>query len=297
MIKMIISALLLISFTIQSDKDETPTLIPLNLKGDLAKKYSFQFSSIVIKNDSLILVAEKCKKIYILNKNTLDIISVIETLVNTDIKSIEGITLYKGRYLFMLDEDNKAVYSFDLTGEFSLKKIADADMLKDGKTGKLEGIAINENRSICYISTEEAPYKIFLFDIAEDNMLLRRQGISEILLPEKNWTRRTDLYYDNDKFYILATNYPNTTPAKYGVDVFQIDSTGTVLIPGYKKIDLTSCNYLPNNFEYDQNLEGITRDGKYFYVISDNHYSSHSTCDESQSAKKTLLFKFDGNHN
>lgn len=105
MTKLLISILCISSFWLGVDAQEKPTLIPLALKGDLAKKYSFQFSSIVITNDSIILVAEKCGKIYILNKKNLDIISIKEDLPKDKIESIEGVTLftYAGAIKMVID--------------------------------------------------------------------------------------------------------------------------------------------------------------------------------------------------
>lgn len=279
------------SLGLQVTAQQTPELTRLVLKDDLAKKYSFQFSSIVITNDSIILVTEKCSKIYILNKETLDVISVKEDLPNDQIGSIEGVTLYKGRYLFMIDENKVAIFCYDLKGETPFKKIAGPEQFGSGNATHLEGIAINDQQSICYV-LQEVDSKIFLFDIQADNTLTIKQNFREIILPTKGWKRRTDLVYDKNTFYILATNYPQTERVTYGIDIFAVDSFGTSLTGEYKMIDLSSCQDLPNPNLYSQNLEGFAKNSGYFYVISDNEESNNAYCGRCRKCRLSQLLKF-----
>ncbi|MET3127438.1 hypothetical protein ABID42_002553 [Arcicella rosea] len=271
-------------------------LTQLDLKAKLnEQQYPFQFSSIVIKNDSIILVAEKCNRIYILNKKTLDVISVINDLVfPKDKVSIEGVVLYKNRYLFLLDENNTAIYSYDLKDQKSNIKRIDDKSLKGNKY-KLEGIAINEKDSICYVLHEDKS-KIYLFDIGKDNQLKKRERINSINLPKDNipWTRNTDLYYEKNQLYVLSTNYKKkqTDTLKYGISLFSIG--GDYTLTYQNTIELI----FPESFDYyrlerySTNLEGLVKDSNLFYVISDN--ADRDNCDtQINGIKKTLFFKLE----
>ncbi|MEA5428481.1 hypothetical protein [Arcicella lustrica] len=273
-------------------------LTQLDLKAKLnEQQYPFQFSSIVIKNDSIILVAEKCNRIYILNKKTLDVISVINDLVfPKDKVSIEGVVLYKNRYLFLLDENNTAIYSYDLKDQKSnIKRIDDNSL--EGNQYKLEGIAINEKDSICYVLHEDK-LKIYLFDIGKDNQLKKRERINSINLPKDNisWTRNTDLVYENNQLYVLSTTYGDGKPdkLKYGISLFSIG--GDYTLTYQNTIELI----FPESFDYyrlerySTNLEGLVKDSNLFYVISDNADSDRDNCDtQINGIKKTLFFKLE----
>lgn len=270
-------------------------LTPLHLRGDLSKRYSFQFSSTIVKGDSLILISEKCGKVYILNKNDLTIISAKAVFPIDQIESIEGAALYKDRYLFLLDENTVCVYCYDLQGQTPFKKIASKELLGSNNEGLLEGIAINEEQSICYILQEESG-KIMLFDIQPNFNLKKRIDTSDINLPPKGWTRHTDLYFEKNKLYVLNTDYPRSNPTRYGIDVFSVDTLGSKLEAGYNSIELTSFKGLGNIADYSTNLEGFAKEDNTFYVVSDNHQSDMINCQAcpitDYSCKLTLLFKF-----
>lgn len=272
-------------------------LTQLDLKAKLNEQYPFQFSSIVIKNDSIILVAEKCNRIYILNKKTLDVISVINDLVFPEAKvSIEGVVLYKDRYLFLLDEDNTTIYSYDLKDPKSnIKRIINDKSLKGNKY-KLEGIAINEKKSICYVLHEDES-KIYLFDIGKDNQLTKRKGVNPISLPKGNitWTRNTDLFYENNQLYVLSTTYGDGKPdkLKYGISLFSIIGDSTLTYQNtIELIFPESFNYYKSG-GYNTNLEGFAKNGKSFYIISDNEMSNMDNCDITIEGENplTLLLK------
>ena len=273
------------------------TLTQLHLKDKLNEPYPYQFSSLVIKNDSIILVAEKCKRIYILNKKTLDVISVINDLdfpKTAEIISIEGVVLYMNRYLFLLDENNNAIYSFDLKDSTHTIKKIDDGMLGMFQNDGLEGIAIDEEKKICYVLDEKHD-KIYLFNIGKDNQLTIRCNPINFPKREIPWTRNTDLFYENNQLYVLSTTYGDGKPdkLKYGISLFSISENSTL---SYQN---TSELIFPNSFDYyksrkyNTNLEGLAKDEESFYIISDNAMSDKDSCDTRIESKSplTLLLK------
>ena len=289
--------LAIISYQVNCQKIDK-TLTQLHLKDKLNELYPYQFSSLVIKNDSVILVAEKCKRIYVLNKKTLDVISVIKDLdfpKTAKIISIEGVVLYMNRYLFLLDENNNAIYSFDLEDSTHKIKKIDAEMLGTFQNEGLEGIAIDEEKKICYVLDEKHD-KIYLFNIGKDNQLTIRCNPINFPKREIPWTRNTDLYYEKNQLYVLSTNYKKkqTDTLKYGISLFSIG--GDYTLTYQNTIELI----FPESFDYyrlerySTNLEGLVKDSNLFYVISDNADSDRDNCDtQINGIKKTLFFKLE----
>ncbi|NTS41910.1 hypothetical protein HRG84_13420 [Flavisolibacter sp. BT320] len=292
MYKAIILINLFFILAISAKGQYNPELKLHHLKAVIGEKYSYQFSSMVIKGDSLILGAEKCGKIYILNKSTLDTIG-IKYLPKDKIISLEGMSLYKNRYLFLLDEGSVGIYVFDLEGKDSLRRIADKKELGRNRN-KLEGIAINNSQSICYVLQEEKG-EIYVYNIL-DNLVLKIYDTVKIY-NSGEWTRHTDLVYDDNLLYALKTNFKRELPqnlVKYAIDIMKISAQGKPQNDAIRYVNLNFCkDFSACDGNYSTNLEGLTIDNNIFYIISDNEWGATRDCAIwNKRFDYTLLLKF-----
>jgi len=293
----------------------------IDLTGSLLKK-SYEFSSIVIRNDTMFLIAEKCKTLFFLNKQTLkpiNSVSLDSKIVHRDVQ-IEGCALYKN-HLIMVDEKVDSVYQYDLSNRKTSLVIKNIKMSNphDSDSFGLEGIAINSSKSICYILREknlDKQSEISVFNIIESAGEISLKHIKTVLVKQDPLTRYSDLYFDEttNNLFCIKSYYlsQDLSKNKYIIDKISVDST-TGDIPSIDN-NISSLSLLkdppvefeelsgfvndynppytnPDGILYSTNMEGIYIDGDTFYLISDN--GQQSVCDSNRTDLKTLLITFD----
>lgn len=268
----------------------------------LRSKAPFQFSSIIVTDDNILMAAEKCGKLIVLSKESDSFIEETIPVPYADkapdgkICSIEGMAFYK-QHLLLLDENNQAVYAFNTTSKkfnvigtkelfwFGAKYPCNTNGKKSTEE-HLEGITIDEQNSLCYV-LHETGNGIFVFDIDPNTLRLKKKRF--LCFDQGNWTRSTDIHYEDGKLYILRTDFEKTRPdsANYQIDVFRLSDSSTIL----EHIDQLDLKGFPhkNNKTYSSNLEGMTKKGELFYIVSDNAESNSKNC-ETESELNTNFF-------
>jgi hypothetical protein len=252
----------------------------MSLKDKLGLKYAYQFSSLAVLGDTLFLTAEKCQTVYMVHKTSLHLIGTFP-LPNT--ASVEGVSLIRGRYLMMLDEDRISVFLYDL---YLRKKIeiGNSRILGTSNSGKLEGIAFDEDSNVCFV-LHETGMSIATFRLVKDSALIPDSGYA--MIPTcKGWDRATDLLFHNGALYVLKTK----ARTKYRIDKIPVWSGGVLNMEGTREFaNLDNCTKFGSHLS--TNLEGMTVVDDNMYVISDNEESSSTTC-KSGTELRTLLFSF-----
>lgn len=254
-------------------------------------KYELEISGITGTNGTLFLPSERCGKIMVIDKNDLSLIKTIDlgrsmassgfTPDEIDVVEIEGIAFY-GNNLLMTDEERTAIYQYNLKTDSVFEVEVDMDL--SGFTGSygIEGIAVNDGKSLLYLLRERtkgnpSQSEIHTFEIMDDGHLLLRHKSSLFVQHKKHW-RYCDLFYDvgSELLFCIKSFYKGKErTAKYMVDTLRVNGTG-LLANGMihsggatKFIDLTK-HVLNERAYYATNIEGIYKTGTQLYVVSDN---------------------------
>lgn len=284
-----------------------------NLSNKSFNLNNYQFSSIVIYNDEIILPAEKCNSLVYLK---LDGNFIREEPIGVKDAQIEGAALYKD-LLFLLDETvaNKNVYVFDLKTKKIVSTIKLSEIAYSNDDFGIEGIAINAGKKICYILQErkDARHSViyqYSFDDTDGKPValsyksshtLQIQDVAGDYEPAFRKQRYTDILYVDNCLYLLGTNFrePTFIANQYFIDrICDVDNLATnsaIITIGHVFIDLSR---LMRNFFYSDgkddkyystNLEGLTLYKDEFYLVTDNQ-GGPADC-KAQADLKTLLLK------
>jgi uncharacterized protein YjiK len=265
------------------------------------EKKQVSISSICYKDGIFYLPSENCGSIFLIDKAGHSIgTRLIKTMANDF--EIEGITVFKGSF-FAVSEVAPTVFRINMSNS-TLNKIQ-LPIILPSKTGDggdgVEGIAANEKQNKLYLllerKTEQArTYAVvYTFEIqmteAGDSIELFEGRTDTILLESKSW-RYSDIYFDNTAsvLYLLKSK-----KGAYAIETIKADSNGYI-IPTTRQVLITDALTTEANrwsgpdFNYSNNLEGLTMDNEgNLYIVSDNCVGK-PTCREEDKAK-TLFIK------
>nr|WP_295931914.1 esterase-like activity of phytase family protein [uncultured Dyadobacter sp.] len=256
---------------------------------------ALEVSSIVTKDNRLILIPEKCKSLYVCNlsgaRQTIQRID--DNNIHGDEVEIEGATLYSNGMLLADERVGRILYIDSSTG---IASVVDSDYDLSGDIGNMgmEGIAVDESRDLCYILKESngnGESIMRVFKIANGKSLPVLTFLKNIRLPQpsKNW-RLTDLVYNpvDDYVYMLKSQKGSYEIVRISSKLMEkVSNDDLIQYQPYK--NLTN---LVNSFEnagFNTNIEGIALTNDSFFVVSDNATSPFAICSESGEGKTLLL--------
>ncbi len=257
----------------------------------------FEISGLTGNEDNLFLAAERCAKIFVVNKEDM---THVET-IHLDMKDlpngieIEGLSLYKN-FLLLTDEKNGKVFSFNL----STRKLRNLESIGldlssfKGKYG-IEGIAVDGESNLLYLlreKNEKFQSEIHSFSIYEKEGLIDLKYRNQTLIQHKNekW-RYTGLSIDseNNRLLCLKSYYVKNLPklSKRSIDYLLFDSLTSKITSPNNLLSLTKEMYFMRN-SFALNIEGIYSDDTSIYITSDNGEGSK---DCNQKSSKTMMMK------
>lgn len=257
---------------------------------------ALEISSIVYANDEILLVTEKCKKLYHLDSSGSVVKSV--SIDTGDIRDknveIEGATWIWNGLLLTNEKVGEVLYLEQNTGK--VHKVA-VDHRMDGDIGNqgIEGIAVDSIRGLCYIlkeKTDTSESMIRVFNLRGNKHIPKLEFIKNVRIshPDNSW-RFSDLlfnYVDNH-LYLLKTR-------KGAYEIVKIDTAMTsqanerIPIEPSLHQDLSETINAYGKMQFNTNLEGIAFKEGNFYLVSDNATSSAANC-SGKGTGKTLLLK------
>lgn len=264
-----------------------------------------EISGIVNYKNLFYLVEEKRKKITVLNDkyeitNTIDLSQ--KGLKDVGVE-LEGVAIYKNHFLITNErKDSVKLFDYNIDKDI-VSSIAPLYVSNDSGSFGIEGIAVNEAKSICYILKErnekyQSVIKEYNIDIHRKKINLQfkdsiviQHKIEAGKTPEQNW-RYSDIFYGTDnKLFCLKTFY-NGNDSKYQTDILSLNDSGYVEKKFIESnadnnfIDISEKINTYNSYNYSTNLEGITIYNSEIYLISDNCDCPNGT------TRKTLFIKF-----
>lgn len=241
-------------------------------------KNTYELSGLTIRNDTLYAVSERCKKIFLLNKNTLKVVGSIDLnpfFPKADDRiEIESILWYNN-HLYMTDELNLEILDYDLALR-TLDKFKGHGFTGEHK-GKIEGIAIRNDRMYVLIeknANKQSEIHVFKAELKAKKLSL----LLKILINVPENFRYSDICFDpkTGKLMGLRTSYIKDDMKKneYVIDEIELtDSRHTVLdSKNFECISNLTATVQDTTRKktYATNLEGLTGDDKCIYVLSDN---------------------------
>lgn len=299
--------LLICFLCIQSAIAQNPNIKFIDLPG--AFNTELEISGMVGHNDTLYLVSERQKIIFLVNKSDFSIISSIdltkpiidynaqnpEDEINIRTIEMEGVTWYKN-LLFITDEGNTVIYKYDLKGGRICKMKTNLDMSEFNGNLGIEGISVNPDKKLFYLLRERNgsnQTEIYTLKITDANFLKYENQRYIINNPGNNW-RYSDIYYKKDEnvIYGLRSYYDRKNPenAKCFVDKIPIDENGFLGKDVIQNNDQTlSESVIRNRCKYVSNLEGIYKTGNTIFIVSDNQRSTRK-CDSMP--EKTMFIEY-----
>jgi hypothetical protein len=258
----------------------------------------YEFSSIRIRNNSIFLMSEGCKKLFVLNLETKKEIQTINIKTIEEYPQIESFSLYKN-LLFFSDESDNSIYWKNINSKKNAKSLGNVYFKNEKHSTKqgLEGLDINENNNYLYALIEKSSNGknsyIYCYDIEFKNKevkLIRDKKRIEIKLPEGQRYSDLSLSSDKKKLYLIRSD-----KGKYFIDTINLNDEGKLKKSSYDSEKLTSINISKDlnkkwSKGYSNNIEGISVNGNSIFLISDNCMGEEKDCDcETKSDRKTLL--------
>jgi hypothetical protein len=246
-------------------------------------KTTYELSGITIRNDTLYAVSERCEKIFLLNKKSLEVIKTIDLSgffpTRADTVEIESLLLYNN-HLYMTDELNLEIMDYDLALG-TLDKFKGHGFTNEYKN-KIEGIAIKNDKMYVLIEkNKKSQSEIHLFKV--DFKTKSLSPMLKILINVPENSRYSDICFDNHtgKLMGLRTSYFRDDMKKneYVIDEINLsgirrDVTGDVVLNSEDFVSISNLTAVvqnpPGGKTYTTNLEGLTSDSKFIYVVSDN---------------------------
>lgn len=259
---------------------------------------ALEISSSVCRGDSLFLIPEKCKQIFIIKKEGFapsDNINLDRGILSKRSVEIEGATLYRD-HLLMSDEKNAKIYDYAFLDDSISEVTTNHDLSNDTGSYGMEGIAVDTVDNICYVLKEKNGNNqsvIHVFQIT-DTIGIALHFIKDIFIEQlDNSWRYSDLCYNYKDQYLYCLK------TKFGIYQIDIISTrfnvaeGLITIPlSQQKLFMDiSANVNKNKLEgFNTNMEGIAIDDESIYVVSDNAQEAEANCN-ALGEGKTLLLK------
>jgi hypothetical protein len=272
----------------------------------------YQFSSIVVYKENILLPAEKCDSLITLDLQGNYLYGRKLNIVNAQ---LEGVSLYND-HLLLLDEtvNNARVIFYDLEKGQTNCEVKLNTSYKTDDEG-LEGIAVNASGNICYILQERDNNNksiVRQYDIVtgkkEAYDLRYKSGMDITIvhpaLPAQLKKRYSDLYFKDNCLHLLGSYFRAGDPSnQYFIDTIAVTRSDGYLSPGtirdpenHVHTDLSRKvrAFLQSGIggkRFCVNLEGLTMYGNEIYLVSDNAASSGRDC-SLPSNEITLLVKF-----
>jgi hypothetical protein len=261
-------------------------------KENFVYRNNYQFSSLVVYNNRLLLPTERCDSLIMLDLQGNYISGKKLGLPGTQ---LEGASLYQ-QYLLLVDEtkSNPSVHFYDLEKSKTTCSVRVDFSYNDDKYG-IEGIAVNVATSTCYILQERNENSRSV--IKQFKILPKGEGCFELIYKQgsdlffehskysESLTRRyTDLFFFKNSLYLLGSHFLDTTHRanQYFIDsISGMDEAGYFkprnLINGehhvYADLSRTMRIYFGNRKDERRNstnLEGFTFHGDEIYLVTDN---------------------------
>jgi uncharacterized protein YjiK len=269
------------------------------IKLDRQFDYALEISSLENKTGNVLLLSEKCKRLYYIDKLG-KLISTFD-LNNGDIQDknveIEGMSFYQNGLLFS-DEKNAKIYSLSFSDSSIVEVESNYDLSGDVDEYGMEGISVDEGNSICYIMKEKngnRQSQIHVFKIVQQDGKITLKFIKNIFIEQNdNSWRYTDLCFNPQNNYLYCLK---TKPGIYQIDTIStlhIDHPGDTIIKRDTPKLLMDISVDVNKYGtkgFSTNMEGIAINDNSIYLVSDNSQISYANCD-SPGQGKTLLIVY-----
>lgn len=256
--------------------------------------YQYEFSSLKVRNDSILLMSEGCKQLFICDLKSKKVINSIPiTNPKTDV-DIEGFCLFQD-VIFYTDESDNSIHLEGLT-EKNNQKISFQEPFNvyqsHNKDKGLEGVEINAKGDYLYVLREKnsAGNKsyIYCFNVTFKNETYHLNLDKRIEIELYGGQRYSDLTLSSDqkRIYLIRS-----TKGKYYIDTIVLNEQGKFDATNYKSSKLTSINLSSiisskDAEDYSSNVEGIATYGNSIFLISDNKFGD-GYCDVK--GDKTML--------
>lgn len=274
----------------------------------------YEFSGLTVSNNKFYLLSEKCKKIFVgFNNYYSDGFDLNFSSSSFQNVELEGFCFYQNPILFACDERNAKVIVIDIAHNTATEVPTDADLSAwTGNTG-FEGIAIDKERNKLFLLREkdgQGHSDIRIFDIIKKDSNFSLKSSETISIDHRNqrW-RYSDIAYNESKQQLLLIRSlfegECSNANKYTIDTIKIARILTgpkgrskrYLLNSesltYKDVSSTINSYCKN---YSTNIEGISLDNDFIYLVSDNKQTDAPKCNE-KSEKAALFIKFPIRHN
>lgn len=257
----------------------------------------FEISGLTGNEHNLYLAAERCAKIFVINKEDLTYIETIH--LNLDAIpngiEIEGICIFKD-FLLLTDEKNGTILSFNLSTEKLVTLEPNGIDLSSFKGSYgIEGIAVDEKSKVVYVLREKNKNfqsEIHAFSISEQDKGLQLKYKNQILVQHENakW-RYTGLSIDSKskRLLCLKSYYVKNQPilCKREIEYIVLDSLANKNPYPKPLVSLSKEIYNMRN-SFATNIEGIYSDDESIFITSDNGIGIK---DCSQISMKTMLIR------
>lgn len=264
-------------------------------------------SGIAILNNKLYMAAERCKKLFVADLSTHQIVDTIQ-LISTDTLEIEGIAEYN-KQLYCVSETNSKTYHINLiTGKLTPQsyELDFSKLLGPFKGDGLEGIAINTPSNLLYVLLERNSTKdyaqIYTFEYnltsAVDALQLNFRNSFSLKLDSVEM-RYSDFCYDaaTNNLLLLKSFYKNKI-GRYSVETLALDNDGMpkglpAVAENLNPIFFTQVIRSYENLGFDSNLEGIAIDEKGVIYITSDNAMGEANCEPNaeKPSKKTLVIE------
>jgi len=257
----------------------------------------FEISGLTGDDENLFLAAERCGKIFIVEKESLNHIKTIHLNFDNldDGIEIEGLCLYQN-FLLITDEKNGKIFSLNLrTEEFNEISVSGKDLSSFiGKYG-MEGIAIDPASNTLYLLREknkDLQSEIHTFSLINEAGELKLEYKAQTLIQHgnENW-RYTGLSIDvdNNRLLCLKSHYNvRACPSnRREIEYILLDSFPQKKCKPIMLVSISEgVSFMKESFA--TNVEGIYSDSKSIYITSDNGEGRKDCNDKSI---KTALIK------
>ena len=257
----------------------------------------FEISGLTGNEDNLFLAAERCAKIFVVNKQNRMHIETIN-LNQDDLPDgieIEGLSLYKD-FLLITDEKNGNIFSYNLkTEKLSEIEPVGKDLSSFKGSYGMEGIAVDVKSKIVYVLRERNKNhqsEIHSFSISEKQGALHLKYRNQTLIQHENKHWRyagVSIDSENKRLLCLKSYYVGhaSSSNKREIEYISFDALTHNTANPNMLISLSKEVYAARD-TYATNVEGIYSDCESIFVTSDN---GEGKKDCSQKSSKTTMIK------
>ncbi len=258
----------------------------------------FEISGMTGDATHLYLAAERCAKVFVLDKENVALVETIE-LDTSEIESleVEGLSRYKD-YLLLTDEKKGRIFSYHLkTKQLTQVNHDQPKFSKFRGNYGMEGIAIDTVAKVAYVLRErnkDNESEIHSFDISEKQAQLKFKYRNQTRLKNKNkdW-RYSGIAIDqqNKRLLCIRSYYVGHASVKnkrevhvVPIKVLKKKKTNSKIL-----VSVSEAVFLHRN-SFATNVEGIYADMETIYITADN---GKGIKDCSQISKKTPLIRIE----